>query len=113
MHALAINGREIPLNANGLLLNFEDWNEDVARAMTEEDGIELSDCHWAAIRFMREYYQEFEVPPSPKTMVREVGHKLVEYGKCNGKKLQELFPRGGCKHACKIAGLPMEYCHSC
>ena len=113
MQSLNVKGRDIPLNMKGMLRNFEDWDEDVARAIAEEDGLELSDCHWAAIRFMRDYYKEFEVPPSPKIMIQQVGHKMVEYGACNNRKLNELFPEGGCKHACRIAGLPMEYCQSC
>lgn len=110
---IEVNGATLPLNAKGLLYNVDDWNEDVAIAMAREDGLELNDCHWAAIRFLREYYLEYEVPASPRIMIREVGNKMSTSGKCNGKTLKKLFPKGGCKHACRIAGLPMEYCNSC
>ena len=113
MLALEINGRALPLNAEGLLQNLNDWDEDVARAMAAEDGLELNDCHWAAIRFLREYYHEFDVPPSPRIMIAQVGDKMSTTGKCNGKTLKALFPKGGCKHACRIAGLPRAYCNAC
>jgi len=113
MQTIEVNGKSIPLNAKGMLQNVDDWDEDVAKALAREDGFELNHCHWAAINFMRNYYHEFEVPPSPHIMIKEVGNKLSTSGKCNGKMLKKLFPKGGCKHACRIAGLPMHYCHAC
>lgn len=113
MQTIEVNGTALPLNAKGMLTNVDHWSEDVARAMAREDNFELNDCHWAAIRFLREYYQEYEVAASPRIMIREVGNKMSKSGKCNGKTLKKLFPKGGCKHACRIAGLPHEYCNSC
>jgi sulfur relay (sulfurtransferase) DsrC/TusE family protein len=36
----------------------------------------------------------------------------MAYG-CTKQTLREIFPMGGCKHACRLAGLPESYCHSC
>lgn len=113
MQTIEVNGKTLTLNAKGLLQNIDDWSEDVAKAMAMKDGLELNDCHWAAINFMRDYYNEFDVPPSPRIMIKEVGSKMSTSGKCTGKMLNKLFPKGGCRHACRIAGLPMEYCNAC
>ena len=113
MQIIEVEGKSIPMNARGMLENYGDWSEEVARSLAREDGLELNECHWAAINFMREYYNEFEVPPSPRIMVQKVGDKMSTTGKCTGKTLQRLFPQGGCKHACRIAGLPREYCNAC
>jgi len=113
MQSIEVKGKTLQLNSKGLLQNMGDWNEDVAKAMAMEDGFELNDCHWAAINFLRDYYHEFEVPPSSRVMIKEVGDKMSASGKCSGKMLKQLFPKGGCKHACRIAGLPMEYCNAC
>ena len=43
-------------DAEGYLIEPGDWNEDVARALAEDENIQLNDDHWDAIRFMREYY---------------------------------------------------------
>ena len=113
MQILDVNGAALVLNAKGMLINVDDWSEEVARAMARQDDFELNDCHWAAIHFLRDYYHEFEVAASPRIMIREVGNKMSSSGKCSGKTLKKLFPKGGCKHACRLAGLPMEYCNSC
>lgn len=42
-------------DAEGYLIEPSEWNEAVAAALAEEIGIELSDAHWDAIRFMRQY----------------------------------------------------------
>lgn len=113
MQAIEVNGKNVELNTKGMLQNFDDWNEDVAKAIASEDGLELQACHWTAIKYLRDYYLEYEVPPSPRTLIKEIGAKLTSSGQCNGKTLRELFPLGGCKHACRIAGLPREYCNAC
>ena len=113
MQTIQVQGTAIPLNSKGMLLNFDDWNKAVAKEIAKQDGLELTECHWAAINFLREYYHEFGVPSSPRVMLSAVGHKMSTTGKCNGKELKTLFPKGGCKHACRIAGLPREYCNAC
>ena len=112
MQAIEIAGHSIVLNEKGYLRNFEDWSEDLARALAQEDNLELGECHWAAIHFMREYFSTYGVHPSPRTMIKEVGSKLSPY-KCTRSTIEELFPKGGCKHACRLAGLPDHFCHGC
>ncbi|MGF1642586.1 MAG: TusE/DsrC/DsvC family sulfur relay protein [Thiotrichales bacterium] len=113
MSSIQIQSREIPLNHLGFLASFHDWNEDVTREMADADGLALTECHWVAIRFLREYFAQYDVPPSPRTMLKAVGEKLHHSGRCTYRHLNEMFPRGGCKQACRLAGLPDFYCHSC
>ena len=112
MLSLEVNGNTVPLNEDGYLANFSDWNRDVANVMAENDGLQLSDCHWVAINFLRDFYEQYEVPPSDRLMIKRVGEQIMAYG-CTKKTLNEIFPKGGCKHACRLAGLPESYCHSC
>src|SRR5512139_1112244 len=77
-------------DAEGYLIEPGDWNEDVARALAEDENIQLNDDHWDAIRFMREYYDEHQVAADARFVI---------------KKLFELFPYGYVKQACKIAGM--------
>jgi tRNA 2-thiouridine synthesizing protein E len=46
-------------------------------------------------------------------VIKAVGEKLIQNARCTRKALEALFPQGGCKQACRIAGLPDYYCHSC
>jgi len=100
-------------NEKGYLADFDTWDENVARTLAAEQGLELSDCHWAVIRFLREYYAFHEIPPSPEVVMRGVGHQISPHVPCKRRDLKRLFPDGGCKQACRIAGLPTHYCHSC
>jgi tRNA 2-thiouridine synthesizing protein E len=112
MSTLQVAGATIPVNAAGYLTNFDDWSEDVAREIAADDGLELIDCHWAAIHFLRQFYKSHGVAASPRVMIQEVGHKLNEH-RCTYNDVKRLFPKGGIKQACRIAGLPDFYCHAC
>ena len=113
MSAMQIAGRELDVNHKGYLTDFKAWDKEVAEAIAGEEGITLSDCHWAVISFLRDYYSEFEHPPSPRLIIRGIGEHLTLNAPCTRKTLEALFPEGGCKQACRIAGLPDYYCHSC
>jgi tRNA 2-thiouridine synthesizing protein E len=113
MTAVQIAGREVNFNKKGHLARFLDWDNELAAALADEEGLALTDCHWSVINFLREYYAFHEMPPSPKVIVREVGHEVSKHAACTRKNLESLFPNGGCKQACRIAGLPEYYCHAC
>ena len=85
---------------------------DVAEALARADHLTLTHCHWIAIDFMRDFYRQYEIPPSARALIRAVGEQISEHG-CNNKMLEKIFPKGGCRHACRLAGLPDAYCHSC
>ena len=112
MHTLTVNERTLELGQNGFLRNFDDWDEDVAKQMAAQEGLELQDCHWIAIRFIRDYYKTYEVPPNPRTLITQVGAELDSY-RCTRATLKKIFPDGGCRQACRLAGLPDYYCHAC
>ncbi len=92
------------LDAEGYLLDPADWNEQVAEALAREEGIALSEEHWAVIRFMREYYERHHIAPDARHAIKH----LAEYkgaGKAGRNDLFVLFPYGYVKQACKIAGM--------
>ena len=109
---MEIAGRQIPVNQEGYLIDFGDWNEEVARTMAQSDQLKLSDCHWIVINFLRDYFQEYGVPPSPRTVKNTIGDQISAWG-CTNETLEQAFPLGGCKQACRLAGLPAYYCHAC
>jgi tRNA 2-thiouridine synthesizing protein E len=110
---MLIAGRELELNQKGHLAHFADWDRDVAEALAAGEGLVLTDCHWRVINFLRDYYHTHEHPPSPRLVIRGVGEHLTMNAPCTRKTLEALFPEGGCKQACRVAGLPDYYCHSC
>ena len=78
--SIEVSGRSVALNRDGFLENFDDWDEDVAKVLAEKESIQLADCHWTAIRFMRDYYDTYEVAPSPRVMIKEVGSRTWPAG---------------------------------
>lgn len=92
-------GKMIELDADGNLVKLADWDENVAKAISKEEGIEnLSDRHWAVINYMRKEFQEKGDAPSIRKLTKESG--------VDTKELYSLFPKGPAKKAARIAGLP-------
>jgi tRNA 2-thiouridine synthesizing protein E len=89
-------------DAEGYLIEPGDWSEDVARVLAREENIELSDDHWDAINFMRDFYEENQVAADARFVIKHLAERM---GKDAHKKLFELFPYGYVKQACKIAGM--------
>lgn len=95
----------IPRDPQGFLINLEDWNEEVAVTIANEEGIELNDDHWEVIWLLREFYSEYELSPANRILVKAVKEELGE-AKGNSIYLMQLFPGSPAKLASKIAGLP-------
>ena len=112
MQTIEVEGRSVAFGPKGFIADFDDWDENVARAMAQNEGLELTDCHWKAITFIRQYYRQNEIPPTPRVMIKEVGEQLHAY-RCTYGTLKSLFPNGGCKQACRLAGLPDYYYAAC
>jgi len=86
----------------GYLVNPADWSEDLAVALARQENIALTETHWDAIRFMRDYYQEHQVIPDVRFVARHLG---TRFGAASRNMIFELFPYGYVKQACKIAGM--------
>jgi tRNA 2-thiouridine synthesizing protein E len=92
-----LNGHTVDVNEEGYLTNLDQWNEDVAKAIAEEEEIELTDRHWDVLKFLQDQ-QRAEVSLS----IRRIGKS----GVVSIKELYKLFPGGPLKKSSKIAGIP-------
>lgn len=90
------------MDDEGYLIEPAEWNEDVAEELARRENIDLTETHWDAIRFMRDYYQEHQVIPDVRHVVK---HLSERFGSATRNKLFELFPYGYVKQACRIAGM--------
>lgn len=99
-------------NSKGYLINFYDWDKDFTYKVAELDHLKLTKPHWAAINFLRDFYSEYEVPPTPHLVIKSVGKKINSFG-CTNHDVKRMFPLGGCKQACRLAGLPLHHCNAC
>jgi TusE/DsrC/DsvC family sulfur relay protein len=80
------------------------WNEAMAESLAEEQGIEMSDNHWAVVRFLRDQYKA----NGPFERARKIAEALDEQFASQGgsKYLYTLFPKGPVTQGCRIAGVP-------
>lgn len=95
----------IPRDKNGYLLDHNNWNIQLAEALAAEENIELTEAHWEVVKFVRDFYEEFDTSPAIRLLVKAMAKQLGE-DKGNSKYLYKLFPKGPAKQATKIAGLP-------
>jgi tRNA 2-thiouridine synthesizing protein E len=92
------------VDGEGYLIDPADWNELVAEALARQEHIVLTDEHWAVIRFVREYYEQHQIAPDARHVMKHLAqHKGA--GKAGRNDLFVLFPYGYVKQACKIAGM--------
>jgi len=103
--ALEVNGATIDTDEEGYLTDLSQWTEDVAKVLAESEEVEMTSEHWEVVNFLREYYEEYQIAPAIRVLVKAVKKKLGA-DKGSNKYLYELFPYGPAKQACKIAGLP-------
>ena len=57
---LEVKGKTVEVDDDGYLRNFEDWNEDIACALAEREGIEeLTKDKVDILKFTRQYYKDY------------------------------------------------------
>ena len=100
----------LELNSRGYLINFDAWDKDFAVKLAKEHDLDLTDCHWLIINFLRDYYSEYGIAPEPRVIIKNLSKQINPTAPCTRKHLEGLFGQDGCKLACKIAGLPNCHC---
>ena len=99
MANIEVNGQTVELDEDGFLVNLDEWNEDVAKYLAKEEGVdELNEDHWKIINYLKGYFAEYGIAPMVRKMTKESGYSL--------KEIYDLFPSDPAKGACKVAGLP-------
>jgi tRNA 2-thiouridine synthesizing protein E len=97
MEVQTIAGAQVNVSDDGYLEDMSQWNEDIAKEIASEIGIELTDQHFAVINYLREKTEAGEA-----LTIRKVGKS----GVVDIKGLYKLFPKGPLKFSSKIAGIP-------
>jgi len=97
MPVIEHGGKKITLDDEGYLVHYEDWNETVACALAEREGVaKLTKDRMDIIRFMRDYYKQYSAFP----LLRGVCRKVHQSKDCYSEKFLDPLK------AWKIAGLP-------
>ena len=104
-HSVFHEGKNIPLDENGHLVDAADWSEELARHLAEIDGVALDDRHWLAIRFIRAYHARFDSVPMPKVLIKGLNKEACE-ARYDIRFLYGLFPDHPMRRTCRYAGVP-------
>ena len=99
MALTAIAGRDVHVDNEGFLTEYNEWSEELAAQLAKNIGIEeLTEDHWRAIRFLRDDY----AAQGETATLRRVS----TVGGIPTKRLFELFPKKPAKKMAYVAVLP-------
>ncbi len=100
-----VNGTTVEADEEGYITSLSDWSKELAEVIADAESIKMDDEHWAVVNFLRDYYEEYQIAPAVRVLIKAIKKSMgPEVG--NNKYMYELFPYGPAKQACKIAGLP-------
>jgi tRNA 2-thiouridine synthesizing protein E len=97
MAVQTLAGNQVQVTEDGYLEDMNQWNEEIAKEIAKEIGIELTDKHFEVLNYLREKTKAGEA-----LTIRKVGKS----GVVDIKTLYKLFPKGPLKFSSKIAGIP-------
>jgi tRNA 2-thiouridine synthesizing protein E len=102
---IVVGDKNIDTDAEGYLANLDDWSEELALQLAENDGLALTEQHWKILNWIRNYYQENGTAPNLRVMQKllkdDLGEELADK-----KYLFDLFPYGPAKQGARYAGMP-------
>ena len=98
MPVIEVAGKQVNVNEEGFLTQYDEWDENIAKALAAQIEVDLTDEHWKAIRFLREDYKT-QGETATSRRVQTVGGIPV-------KEQFALFPKKPAKKMAYIAGLP-------
>jgi TusE/DsrC/DsvC family sulfur relay protein len=98
MTLATLAGHEVHVDDEGFMTEYDEWDEDLAKVLASNIGIDLTDDHMRAIRFLRSDYAE----QGETATIRRVS----TVGGIPTKDLFRLFPKKPAKKMAYVAGLP-------
>ncbi|MGW1344436.1 TusE/DsrC/DsvC family sulfur relay protein [Kribbella sp. NPDC002412] len=98
MTVVSVGDTRIHVDSEGFLTEYGEWTEELAGQLAANIGIELTDEHWQAIRFLREDYPAHGETATLRRVSTLAGIPI--------KRLFALFPSKPAKKMAYIAGLP-------
>jgi dissimilatory sulfite reductase related protein len=98
MPVTTIDHHQIHVDDEGFMTEYDEWDEPLANTLAANIGIELTDDHWKAIRFVR---ADFPAQGETATLRR-----IAVVGDIPTKQMFRMFPQKPAKKLAYIAGLP-------
>jgi len=103
MPVATIAGADVAVDDEGFMTEFDEWNDEIAKFLAGQIGIELADRHWEVINFVRSDYKAQGETPTLR--------RVSTVGGVPTKELFQLFPKKPAKKMSYISGVPKP--HGC
>lgn len=84
-------------------LDLQNWDEEQAREIARQEGIQLGDDHWEVVHFLRDHYLEHGLAKNGRELSEVLDNEFAAQG--GRKYLRQLFPKGPVAQGMQIAGL--------
>ena len=97
MSTVTLAGQNVEVDAEGFLLNPDQWTPEIAAELAAEAEITLTDKHWQVLDFCRRSNAEKGTPPTVRGITKGTG--------ISTKEMYALFPGGPGILSSRIAGL--------
>lgn len=98
MATATIAGKDVHVNEEGFLTEFDDWDEDVAAELATNIAVEMTEEHWMLIKWLRADYRERGETATTR--------RVQTAGGVPTKRQFQLFPKKPAKKMAYVAGLP-------
>lgn len=93
---LIFEGKEIETDIEGYFKESSQWSESLVVVIVENEGISLLSEYWEVVRFVRDFYLEFNIFSAIRMLVKAMANKFGEE-KGNSRYLYRLFSKGSVK----------------
>ncbi len=70
------NGVVADHDEEGYLTDIGQWNRDLAVVISKAENIDMTPEHWEVVDFLREYYDEYQIAPAIRILVKEMKKKF-------------------------------------
>ena len=98
MPVTEIAGREVHVNDEGFLTEYDEWDRDIAAVLASNIGIEMTDRHWEMVDFVRSDFKAKGETPTTRR-VQNVGGSPT-------KEQFQVFPKKPGRKMSYVAGVP-------
>ena len=103
MPVTAIAGKEVHVNDEGFLTEYDEWNEEIGAELAKNIDVAMTEEHWQLIKWLREDYKEKGETATTR--------RVQTVGGFPTKEQFQLFPKKPAKKMAYIAGVPKP--HGC
>ena len=74
--AYEVNGKSFESDEEGYLVDIASWNEELANLIAKDEEIEMTEEHWEVVNFLRDYYNEYQIAPAVRVLIKAVKKKM-------------------------------------